>query len=231
MGGYTGKQIAEGFVTIQTAGVRELAMKLQKLAAIAGDNLALERCVKEAAKHIEAGYKSRIKSATGNLKRSVRTKTKYYPESGGVIAITGPVQTGSTGSTERQASGNHAWLYEFGTGPRRPGSQGRRTYINVHQAVNGKMKKSGSANDAQFASMSKGNYFLMGSINVPGRESGRGAFVKKPGGGTRPYYLGPNETYGPMPKSNAMKNTIDQSQAAVFNTLKAAIWKNLKALD
>lgn len=231
MDGYTGKQVANSFVTIQTAGIRELALRLQKMAAIAGDARALERCVVEGAKVIERGYKSRIKSATGNLKRSVKTKTKSYPADGGVIAITGPVQTGSVGSTERQASGNHAWLYEFGTGPRKPGSRGRRTYINVHMAINGRMKKSGSANDEQFARMSKGSYFLMGSINVPGRESGRGAFVKKAGGGTRPYYLAPGETYPAMPKSNAMKETIDQNQTLVFNTLKTAIQNTLKGLE
>jgi len=231
IGGYTGKQVANSFVTIQTAGVRDMAMKLQKLAAIAGDTNALERCVKEAAKVIERGYRSRIHSVTGNLKRSVRTKTKSYPQDGGVIAITGPAQTGSTGSTERQASGNHAWLYEFGTGPRRPGSQGRRTYINVHQAINGRMHRHSSANDEQFSRMGKGYYFLMGSINVPGRENGAGAFVKRPGGGTRPYYLGPNETYPAMPKSEAMKNTIDQEQMTVFNTLQNAIRNTLKGLE
>jgi hypothetical protein len=229
--GYTNKQVANSFVTIQTAGVRELALRLQKAAAIAGDMRALERCVVEAAKVIERGYKSRIRSATGNLKRSVRTKPKAYPESGGVIAITGPVQTGPVGSSDAQASGNHAWLHEFGTGPRKPGSQGRRTYINVHQAINGKMTRHSSANDEQFSRMGKGYYFLMGSANVPGRQSGRGAFVKAPGGGTRPYYLGPNETYGAMPASHAMKETIDQEQMAVFNTLKSAIKNTLKGLE
>lgn len=231
MGGYTGKQVANSFVTIQTAGIREAALKLQRLAAIAGDTRALERCVVAGAKVIEKGYQGRINSATGNLKRSVRTKPKAYPNDGAVIAITGPAQTGSTGSTERQASGNHAWLYEFGTGPRRPGTQGRRTYINVHQAINGRMKKSGSANDEQFARMSKGNYFLMGSINVPGRESGRGAFVKKPGGGTRPYYLAPGETYPAMPASHAMEKTIYIYGPVAFNTLKNAIQNTLKGLE
>jgi hypothetical protein len=230
MDGYTGKQIAEGFVTIQTRGVREFALELQKRAARAGDFKALERCVTEAAKVIERGYKSRIRSATGNLKRSVRTKVKNYPQDGGVIAITGPIQTGPVASSEAQASGNHAWLYEFGTGPRRAGTRGRRTYINVHQAINGKMTRHSSANDEQFARMGAGFYFLMGSINVPGRETGRGAFVKKPGGGTRPYYLAPGETYPAMPKSSAMKNTIDQEQMAVFNTLKNAIVNTLAKL-
>lgn len=231
MGGYTGKQIANSFVTIQTKGIREFALELQKMAAIAGDPRALERCVVEAAKIIERGYKSRIPQATGNLRRSVKTKAKSYPNDGAVIAITGPTQTGPMGSTESQASGNHAWLYEFGTGPRRAGTQGRRTYINVHQAINGKMTRHSSANDEQFARMGKGYYFLMGSINVPGRETGRGAFVQKPGGGTRPYTLAPGETYGPMPKSNAMQNTINENQTAVFNTLKNAIQNTIKGLS
>lgn len=231
MGGYTGKQVANAFVTVQTRGIREFALELQKMAAIAGDPRALERCVVEAAKIIEKGYKSRIPTATGNLKKSVRTKPKSYPDSGSVIAITGPVQTGPVGSSEAQASGNHAWLYEFGTDRRRPGSQGRRTYINVHQAINGKMTRSSSANDAQFARMSKGYYFLMGSINVPGRETGRGAFVKSASGGTRPYFLSPGETYGAMPASHAMQDTIRENQTAVFNTLKSAIQNTIKGLS
>ena len=227
LGGYTGKQVANSFVTIQTSGVRELALELQRRATIAGDHKAIERCCVQAAKIIERGYKGRIKSATGNLKRSVFTKPKSYAQDNTSIAITGPRQTGPVASSDAQASGNHSWLYEFGTGPRRPGTQGRRTYINVHQAINGKLHRHSSANDEQFARMGKGFYFLMGSINVPGRETGRGSFVQKPGGGTRPYYLAPGETYGAMPASHAMQQTVEQEQTAVFNALKNAIQNTL----
>lgn len=227
MGGYTGKEIARGFVTIQTSGVRELALKLQKLSALAGDYKALERCVVEAAKHIEKGYKRRVGNVTGNLRKSVRTKAKVYPEDGGVIAITGPIQTGPVGSTPDQASGKHAWLKEFGTGPRRPGTQGRRTYLNVHQLINKRMIRRSSANDQQFQRMSRGYYFIMSSKNEPTRQARAGSgyphdFI---------YTLGPNETYGKMPASNAMQNTISQEQSAVFSTLQQAIKNSIMKLS
>lgn len=228
MDGYTGKQVANSFVTIQTKGIREFALELQRMAAIAGEPRALERCVTEAAKIIERGYKAKIPTATGNLKRSVKTKAKSYPKDGGVIAITGPTQTGPVASSDAQASGNHAWLYEFGTGPRRPGTQGRRTYINVHQAINGKMTRHSSANDEQFARMGKGYYFLMGSMDERAGAGGRRGYSRdfSDSYGKRkqhPIALKPGETIEPMPALGLMEKTISAQQASVFSILRASL--------
>jgi hypothetical protein len=174
---------------------------------------------------------------TGNLRKSIRTRIKSYPEDGGVIAIVGPLQTGPMGANEKQASGNHAWLVEFGTGPRRPGTQGRRTYINVHQAINGKMSRHSSANDQQFASMSKGYYFLMGSKNEPTRQARRGRggdhdfYTDKETGIQHPVTLHPGEEYGEMQGTHAMQNTINQEQQAVLSTLTATLKSTLERLS
>lgn len=233
--GSTGKSLAQGFVTVKTAGVRELALKLQALAAKMGEPAALGNCVKEAAKHIEKGYRSRVGDVTGNLRKSIRTRIKSYPEDGGVIAIVGPLQTGPMGANEKQASGNHAWLVEFGTGPRRPGTQGRRTYINVHQAINGKMSRHSSANDQQFANMSKGYYFLMGSKNEPTRQARQGSGYPHDFGSTdgrmHPITMHPGEEYGEMQGTNAMQNTINQEQQAVLSTLTATLKNTLDRLS
>jgi len=235
IGGSTGKSLAQGFVTVKTAGIRELALKLQSLAAKMGEPAALGNCVKEAAKHIENGYRSRVADVTGNLRKSIRTRIKSYPEDGGVIAIVGPLQTGPMGANEKQASGNHAWLVEFGTGPRRPGTQGRRTYINVHQAINGKMSRHSSANDQQFASMSKGYYFLMGSKNEPTRQSRQGRGYPHDFGSTdgrmHPITMHPGEEYGEMQGTHAMQNTINQEQQAVLSTLTATLKRTLERLS
>lgn len=235
IGGSTGKSLAEGFVTIQTAGVREMGLKLMALAAKMGEPKTLEKCVTQAAKHIEDGYRRRVSDVTGNLRKSVRTRVKYYPQDGGVIAIVGPLQTGAMGATEDQASGNHAWLVEFGTGRRRPGTQGRRTYINVHQAINGKMSRHSSANDQQFANMSKGYYFLMGSKNEPTRQARQGRGYPhdfgSTGGRMHPITLHPGDEYKGMLPTHAMKNTIGQEQQAVLNTLTTTMKAALERLS
>lgn len=233
--GSTGKSLAEGFVTIKTAGVRELGLKLMALAAKMGAPKALEGCVRKAAKHIEDGYRRRVSDVTGNLRKSVRTRVKYYPEDGGVIAIVGPLQTGAMGATAEQASGNHAWLVEFGTGMRRPGTRGRRTYVNVHQAINGKMSRHSSANDQQFANMSKGYYFLMGSKNEPTRQARQGRGYPHDFGVTdgqmHPITMHPGEEYEGMKPTHAMQNTISQEQQAVLSTLTATIKAELDRLS
>lgn len=234
IGGQTANQIAKGFVSINTSGIRELALELQRLAAIAGDYDLLERHVKAAAKLIEARYKANVHDVTGNLRKSTRTRSKRYPNEGGVIAITGPVQTGNVGSTETQASGNHAWLVEFGSGRRRPGTQGRRTYINVHQMINRRMRRHSTANDEQFARMGRGYYFLMGSKNEPTRQARAGIGYPHDFGFTNgrqhPVTLHPGETYKEMPASNAMQNAITSEQANVYNALKTAIENSLASM-
>lgn len=231
-GGSTGKSLAEGFVTIKTAGIRELAGELQMLAAKMGEPRALEAAVRKAAEHIKKGYQSKVRNVTGNLKKSVRIKTKTYDAA--TVAIVGPWQSGTAGSREGAESGNAAWLVEFGSDRRKPGTKGRRTYVNVHQMINGKMRRHSSANDQQFANMSKGYYFLMGSINEATRQAGMGKGYPHDFGHTsgkmHPVTLHPGETYGAMPASHAMEKTIGEQQGAVFNTLKGAIENTLARL-
>lgn len=231
-GGSTGKSLAEGFVTIKTAGIRELAEELQSLAARMGEPKALESAVRKAAEHIRRGYQSKVGNVTGNLKKSVRIKTKTYDAS--TVAIVGPWQSGNAGSREGAESGNHAWLVEFGTDRRKPGTKSRRTYVNVHQMINGKMKRHSSANDQQFANMAKGYYFLMGSKYEPTRQARQGMGYPHDfgfsGGKQHPIVLHPGEDYAAMPATHAMERTISEQQGAVFNTLKAAIQNTLDRL-
>jgi len=231
-GGSTGKSLAEGFVTVKTAGIRELAEELQMLAAKMGEPKALEDAVKKAAEHIRRGYRSKVGNVTGNLRKSVRIKTKTYDAA--TVAIVGPWQSGNAGSREGAESGNAAWLVEFGTDRRKPGTKGRRTYLNVHQMINGKMRRHSSANNQQFANMAKGYYFLMGSINEATRQAAMGKGYPHDFGYTdgkmHPVTLHPGEDYGAMPARHAMEQTIGEQQTAVFNTLKAAIENTLARL-
>jgi hypothetical protein len=232
MDGQTGKQLTNAFVTVKTAGIRELAEKLEMLGAKMGEPKALEKCVELAGEHIKKGYKSKVNKVTGNLSKSVRIETKTYEAA--AVAIIGPWQSGSTGSTEQQASGNHAWWIEFGTDDRKPGTKGRRTYINVHQSINGKMRRHSSANNSQFANMSKGYYFLMGSKNEPTRQAGMGQGYPHDFGYTdgkmHPIFLRPGETIPGFDAQHPMEKTISEQQGAVFNTLRAAIQNSLDRL-
>lgn len=224
-GGRSGKQLAEGFVNVQTGGAREVAEELRRLAQSVGENAdkLLEDAVKRAAKVIGDNYRRKVGDVTGNLKKSVRTRTKVYPQDNAVIAVVGPWQSGRAGSREGAESGNHAWLVEFGSGRRRPGTKGRRTYLNVHQLINGKMKRAGSFNNTQFANMSKGYYYLMGSINEPTRQARMGRGYPHDFGETdgkmHPITLHPGETYGEMPAKHAMENAIRESGPEALNTL------------
>lgn len=231
-GGQTGKSLAEGFVTVKTAGIRELAEQLESLAKDVSEAKTLEKCVKKAAEHIKRGYKAKIKDATGNLSKSVDIDTKMYDAA--AVAIVGPRQTGTGSATEKGGSGNAAWLFEFGSGTRRPGTKGRRTYINVHQMINGKMRRHSSANDKQFANMSRGYYFLMGSKYEESRQAAMGKGYPHDfgvsGGKMHPITLHPGDTYARMPASHAMEKTISEQQGAVFDTLKAVIQANIDRL-
>lgn len=224
-GGRSGKQLAEGFVNIQTAGAREVAEELRRLANSVGadaDKLLYESC-RDAAKIIQRRYKAKVGDVTGNLAKSVRIEKRVYPQDGSVLAIVGPYQSGRGASQEGAESGNHAWMVEFGTDRRKPGTKGRRTYLNVHQMINGKMKRAGSFNNDQFANMSKGYYYLMGSINEPTRQArmGRGYphDFGETGGNMHPVTLHPGETYGAMPAKHAMEQTIAETGPEVLNTL------------
>ena len=235
-GGQTGKQLAEGFVNVQTAGAREVAEELRRLANSIGadaDKLLYESC-RDAAKIIQRRYKAKVGDVTGNLGKSVRIQKRVYPQDGTVLAIVGPYQSGRGASREGAESGNHAWMVEFGTGPRKPGTNGRRTYLNVHQMINGKMKRAGSFNNDQFANMSKGYYFLMGSINEPTRQArmGRGYphDFGETGGNMHPVTLHPGETYGAMPAKHAMEQAISESGAEALNALINSIQSKISGI-
>jgi hypothetical protein len=224
-GGRSGKQLAEAFVSIQTSGAREVAEELRRLANDIGadaDKLLYESC-RDAAKIIQRRYKAKVGNVTGNLSKSVRIEKRVYPQDNAVLAIVGPYQSGRGASREGAESGNHAWIVEFGTDRRKPGTKGRRTYLNVHQMINGKMKRRGSFNNDQFANMSKGYYYLMGSINEPTRQARMGRGYPHDFGDTNgkmhPVTLHPGETYGAMPAKHSMEQAISESGSEALNAL------------
>lgn len=233
IGDSTGKSIAEGFVTIQTAGIRELADELADLAKKLGKTNQLEAAVVKAARVIERAYAQNVGDVTGNLKASLKTKPKRYGSA--VIAITGPMQTGPFGSTDEQASGNHSWLNEFGSDRRRPGTKGRRTYINVHQMINGRMRRHSTMNDQQFANQARGYYFLMGSLREPTRQARGGIGYPHDfgysNGRQHPITLHPGEDFGAMPARHTMQRAIDSNQQAVYRTLETAIQNTINKLQ
>ena len=174
-GGRSARQIVESFVSIQTSGAREVAKELELMAlrAMKDPGKLRAKAVKSAAEIIKKAYKSKINNVTDNLSKSIDTRIRQYD--GATVAITGPRVTGPVGADPEMGSGNHAWLVEFGTERRKPGTQGRRTYVNVHQMINGKMNRAGTFNDKQFANMGRGYYFLMGSKNERTRQADTGS--------------------------------------------------------
>ena len=222
--GQTANEIVKGFINIQTIGAREIAKKLETMAMRAGLDAGKlrQKAAKNAARILEKGYKNKVRNATGNLSKSITTEIRQYE--GATVAVTGPRVTGPVGADPEKGSGNHSWLLEFGTGPRKPGSQNRRTYVNVHQAINGRMKKIGGFNNAQFEKMGRGYYFLMGSKNEPTRQAKRGSgyphdFLPDGQGGTRPFFLAAGDTYGAMPAQHTMERTISENSSAVLAAL------------
>lgn len=234
--GQTAVQRLGQFVNIRTAGVRDLVLRLQELGDVAVRQKVLKKCLSEAAVPIENSYrdKARAREATGNLADAVTNKFVGYDE--GAVVVVGPRQTGPVGSRPGRESGNHAFLVEFGTGSRAPGTQGRRTYINVHQRINRRMRRSGSFDNDRFASMSRGYYFLMGSINEPSRQGqGKAGYSRDfagpgPRGDQRkqhPITLRPGETIEPMPALGLMEKTINENAARSFSILKSALEREI----
>jgi hypothetical protein len=223
-GGQSAKQIVEGFVSIQTAGAREVAKELELMAlrAMKDPGQLKAKAAKKASEIISKGYKAKINNVTDNLGKSVTTRIRQYE--GATVAITGPRVTGPVGADPDMGSGNHAWLVEFGTGARKPGTQGRRTYVNVHQMINGKMNRAGTFNNEQFASMGRGYYFLMGSKKERTRQAKMGVgyphdFGSDAPGEMHPVALKPGETIRPMPAQNLMQKTISENSSAVLASL------------
>lgn len=237
-GGRPNRQVAQGFVAIDTSDLIALAEELERRAD-ATDSTGetakriLRDAVVKASRPILKEYKSRVGDVTGNLAKSTKTLVRKYRKA--VVAVTGPEQTGNQGATTDRASGNHAWLVEFGSGRRRPGTQGRRTYINVHQRINGRMNRVGSLNDEQFARQGKGFYFLMGSINEPTRQSRMGSGYPhdfgEANGRMHPVTLHPGETYAPMPAKHHMENSIQAARSDVQNILEIELINAINRLS
>jgi hypothetical protein len=235
--GQTSVQSANQFVTVSTAGARDLVSRFLELATAASAPSVLRKAVRKASDPLMKDYGARAKSheATGNLSASVTRKYVDYPE--GVVVVVGPRQTGPVGSTSDRRSGNHAWLVEFGTDARKPGSRGRRVYVNVHQSINRRMRKSGSFNNTQFEQMGRGYYFLMGSINEPSRRTGKPGYSRDfagpgPGGDGRkqhPITLAPGETIAPMKPLGLMEKSISATGASVLAVLRSTLEAEINA--
>lgn len=235
--GQTGLERADSFIRMRTDGAREFIEALLRLATRAGVDATgpLTAAARKAARPVMELYKENISDVTGNLTRSVKVQDgkKKYPGVG--IAVGGPVHVkqGKEWDVLKKGAGNHAWLYEFGTGARKPGTQGRKTLIRVHRAVNGKLS-SGSGpgslfNNMQFEKMGRGYYFLMGSKNNPQRSTGPGAFVRMQNGKTRPMVLAADETYGAMPAEHAMEKAVKRGRQQSVSVLIAEIKKHMQA--
>jgi hypothetical protein len=240
VGGETSLDRTKAFVSIQTSGAREMAQRLVQVAGAYSEKALLD-AVKQASRPIAQEYRNRVKrplvsnsaGGTGNLAKSVDTKTKSYQAGAVAVAITGPKSTGSLGADETKGSGNHSWLVEFGSGPRRPGTQGRRTYINTHKRINKRFVRSVTMNDAEFAARrGQGYYFLMGSINERTRQGAAGKgyshdFMPDGKGGTHPFTIGPGETYGAMPAFHVMERAIHATYRDVQTGLLLALQREI----
>lgn len=232
VGGRTSNESANAFVRVSMQGLEEVFERMRKM-GVAISARQKQDAVRKASRPILETYKeqARMHEATGNLAKSTKTIVRDYRNGDVAVAVTGPEQTGPVGTTARRASGNHAFLVEFGSGPRKPGSQNRRAYINIHQRINGRMQRHSSANDEQFSRMGRGFYFLMGSINEPTRQSGGRAGYSRDfmlgttgqSGRQHPITLGPNDTIAPMPGLHLMQNTISRKGQQVRAILESEL--------
>lgn len=218
---------AEAFVRVRVTGVAPMIDTLDTLVGVFGRQDRLVKILEQAAIPIRNEYKKKALThdATGNLAKSTTIKTKKYP-SGNAVAIAGPRQTGTQGATSKVASGNHAWLVEFGSnGPRKPSTRNRKTYVSVHKMINRKMTVHSVLEDSEkFAKRSRGYYFLMSSWNEPTRKPRAGKGYTHdflPDGGV--YTLHPGETYGAMPAYHLMENTITTKASQVQSILRSGI--------
>jgi hypothetical protein len=240
LGGATGLEQANQFVTIRTAGVRELVDKLNSLATSLEANDALKKIVRRASRIVMNEYKAMAErhEATGNLAKSVTIVRRSYNNGRGgkaAVDIIGPRQTGRNASQEGAESGNHAWLVEFGSGPRRPGTQGRRIYVNVHQAINGRMQlhPGKSMNDEQFKNAGRGYYFLMGSLRERAGAGGKPGYSRdfaiNGKGKQHPITLQPGETIAPMPALHIMRDVIADCSGDVLSALEIGLINAINA--
>ena len=208
----TNLDAANKFIHINMVGWEDLIKSLQAIY----DNVdpqRLRNLMRKAAGPVKTGYKAAalMHDATGNLAASTSIKTKAYDRA--VVAVAGPENTGSSGASADRPSGNHAWLVEFGSERRRPGTKGRRTYINTHKSINNRMQSHRVMDAGTFEKQSRGVYFLMGSKNEPTRQARMGKgythdFMVDSDGSMHPMTIGPGETYGGMPALGLMQNVI-----------------------
>lgn len=227
------KSSAEAFVRVKVEGIKDVMDVFDNIISSMERADVLAKIVTRAARPVAKHYRALALThdATGNLAKATTVKTKKYKYA--AAAIAGPRQTGSKGATADVASGNHAWLVEFGShGRRKPDSADKHTYINVHRMINGKMSIHRRLEDAdKFQRRSRGYYFLMSSYLQPTRLPRRGKgythdFLPAGHDGNpqiHPYTLQPGQTYGAMPAYNLMKNTIDARQAEVSKLLKEGL--------
>lgn len=218
---------AESFINVRLSGVGPMIDTLDLLMGAFAKQDILVKILERAAIPIRNEYKKKALThdATGNLAKSTTIKTKKYP-SGNAVAIAGPRQTGSQGATGKVASGNHAWLVEFGSdGRRKPSTRNKKTYISVHKMINRKMTLHAVLEDSEkFAKRSRGYYFLMSSWKEPTRQPRAGKGYPHdflPDGGV--YTLHPGETYGAMPGYHLMENTIKTKASQVQSILRSGI--------
>lgn len=239
-GGQTGVERANQFVTVRTAGARELVRRLNELVQAASSEQILASAVERAASPIREEYRNSAKQreATGNLYKSVgKPKIKTYAGEDGpaAVAVVGPRQTGAVGSRPGVESGNHAWLIELGTKERKPGTRGRRTYINVHQMINRKMRAAGGFNNDEFSKMGRGYYFLMGSKYEREDARGRPGYSRDfagpgPGGDGRPQHpisLAPGDTIKGMKPQGLMEKAINSAGGQALSILKAYLEREI----
>ena len=242
--GSTALQQVGQFVTIRTSGVRELVERLNAISTAAESQSTLSRVVRKASRIVMSKYKAQaeLHEATGNLAKSVAIFKRTYDNGRGgraVVDVIGPRQTGRSASVEGAESGNHAWLLEFGSGPRRPGTQNRRTYVNVHQMVNRKMTlhPGKSMNDDQFKNAGRGYYFLMGSLRERAGAGGKSGYSRDfagPGSGgdgrkQHPITLKPGDVIAPMPALHLMRDVIASCERDVVSTLEAGLINAINA--
>jgi hypothetical protein len=233
--GQTGREQTEGFISIRLEGVDDLIQALLRAATQVGEDATprLNAACKVAMREVMENYKRLLPDVTGNLKKSVKVRGIKNQRARGVgVAIGGPQHVVSGGGksgdewdVEVKGAGNHAWLYEFGTGARRPSTQGRRTYLNVHQKINGRFRRIGDTNkdwfdNEQFERMGRGFYFIMSSAKEGTRDARRGSGYPHDFG---PVAIAPGETYGAMPASNAMERAILASRGDALGILTDAI--------
>jgi hypothetical protein len=233
--GQTAREAAEGFIGIRLEGVDELIRSLLRAATQVGEDATprLNAACRVAMREVMNNYKRIVPDVTGNLRKSVRIRGIKNQRARGVgVAIGGPQhivggggKTGRAWDVEVKGAGNHAWLVEFGTGRRRPSTQNRRTYINVHQKINGRFRRIGDRgkkwfDNEQFERMGRGFYFIMSSRDEPTRRARRGSGYPHDFG---PIAIAPNETYGAMPPRNAMERAILSSKSRTLSILTDAI--------